>query len=308
MLVNANTIQAVFLNLNASFNNAFEAAPVVWDRLAMLVPSGSRENVYAWLENFPRMRRWIGEKELKALIAHGYTVENNDFEATVEVDRNDIEDDNLGIYAPMAQSAGYSAKQLPDEIIFEVINGAFETSCYDGQTFFSAAHPVQGQPWSNVGNVQLSIASQQAAMNSLGVGRTQMRKVLDNEGRPLNISPNILLVPPALEDTGRALMINDRLNDGMPNPYKGTMEVVCDARLTSDTAWFLLDTSKPVKPFIYQQRKAPVFVQQTDPQMEGVFMRKKFKFGAEARAAGAYGFWQTAWGSTGTTAPAGVQA
>lgn len=304
MLVNASTIQAVFLNLNARFNNAFEAAPMVWDQIAMEVPSGSRENVYAWLENFPRMRQWIGEKAVKALIAHGYTVVNDDWEATVEVDRNDIEDDNLGIYAPMAESAGYSAKQLPDEIVLTMVNGSFQNACYDGQSFFSNAHPVQGQFWSNRGTVQLSIASQKAAMESLGVGRTQMRKVTDNEGRPLNVTPTVLLVPPALEDTANALMINDRLNDGAPNPYKGTMKVVCDARLTSDTAWYLLDTKKPVKPFIYQNRKAPVFVQQTDPQMEGVFMRKKFKFGAEARAAGAYGFWQLAWGSDGTVAPA----
>lgn len=304
MLVNASTIAAVFLNLNARFNNAFAGAPVVWDQIAMEVPSGSRENVYAWLENFPRMRQWMGEKEVKALIAHGYTVVNDDWEATVEVDRNDIEDDNLGIYAPMAESAGFSARQLPDEIVFSMVNTSFENACYDGQAFFSNAHPVKGQPWSNRGTVQLSIASQKAAMESLGVGRTQLRKVTDNEGRPLNITPTVLLVPPALEDVANALMINDRLNDGMPNPYKGTMKVVCDARLTSDTAWYLLDTTKPVKPFIYQNRKAPVFVQQTDPEAEGVFSRKKFKFGAEARAAGAYGFWQLAWGSDGTVAPA----
>jgi len=72
--------------------------------------------------------------------------------------------------------------------------------------------------------------------------------------------------------------------------------------LTDDNAWFLLDTSKPVKPFIYQERKKPVFVQQVDPQADDVFMRKKFKFGAEARAAGGYGFWQLAYGSDGTVA------
>ena len=46
-------------------------------------------------------------------------------------------------------------------------------------------------------------------------------------------------------------------------------------------------------------RKAPVFVEQTDPQADDVFSRKKFKFGAEARAAAGYGFWQMAYGSTG---------
>ena len=33
---------------------------------------------------------------------------------------------------------------------------------------------------------------------------------------------------------------------------------------------------------------------------DDVFTRKKYKFGAAARAAGGYGFWQMAWGSTGT--------
>lgn len=73
-------------------------------------------------------------------------------------------------------------------------------------------------------------------------------------------------------------------------------------RLTSDSAWFLLDTTKPVKPFIYQERKAPVIVEQTGLESDEVFMRGKFKFGAEARAAGGYGFWQLAYGSDGSAA------
>lgn len=95
-------------------------------------------------------------------------------------------------------------------------------------------------------------------------------------------------------------MTSDRLEDGKANPFKGAYEVVVEPRLASRTAWFLLDTTKPVKPFIYQERKKPVLVEQTDPQSDAVFSTKKFKFGAEARAAGGYGFWQTAFGSTGT--------
>jgi phage major head subunit gpT-like protein len=61
-----------------------------------------------------------------------------------------------------------------------------------------------------------------------------------------------------------------------------------------------LDTTKPVKPFVYQQRKKPVFVQQTNMESPSVFMEGVFHFGAEARGAGGYGFWQTIFGSTGT--------
>jgi len=300
--VNAENVQAIFWTLKTNFNNAFDAAPSTWEKLATKVPSSGRENIYAWLERFPRMQKWIGEKNAKALAAHGYTVVNDDWEATVEVDRNDIEDDQLGLYAPQAQNAGFSAKQLPDEIVIDLVNHGFANPCYDGQSFFSNAHVVAGKAVSNYSNLPLSIAGQPAAMKTYGAVRTAMRKITDEEGRPLNINPNVLLVPPALEDVANALMTNERLNDGMPNPYKGTATVVVDARLTSDTAWFLLDTTKPIKPLIYQERKAPVFVQQIDPSSDNVFDRKKFKFGAEARAAGGYGFWQMAFGSDGTGA------
>lgn len=302
MIVNASTLKAIFVNLKTTFNNAFDAAPNQWQDVAMVVPSTARSNDYKWLSGFPRMQKWIGDKAVKALSASGYSITNDDWEATVEVDRNDIEDDNLGIYAPQAQMAGFSAKQLPDEIVFDLVNKAFSTLCYDGQYFFDTDHPVNGQSVSNKGSKKLSAASLAAAKASYGAGRTSMKKFKDDEGRPLNITPNILLVPPALEDEANTLMTVDRLEDGKANPYKNTAKVVVAPWLTSDDAWFLLDTTKPVKPFIYQERKKPVFVEQTDPQADNVFNRKKYKFGAEARAAGGYGFWQLAYGSDGSVA------
>lgn len=302
MLVNKSSIQAAFVALKTLFNNAFAAAPSTWDKIAMKVPSSTGSNLYAWLSAFPKMRRWVGEKHVKNLQAYSYSVVNEDWEATVAVNRNHIEDDQLGIYQPQAQKAGFSAKQLPDEIVYELVNNGFVALCYDGQYFFDVDHPVAGGSVSNLGTKALSAATLAAAQASYGAARTAMRRFKDEDGRPINISPTVLLVPPALEDTARALLTVDRLEDGKPNPYKGTAELVVESRLTSDTAWFLLDTSKPVRPFIYQERKAPVFVQQTDPEADDVFSRKEYKFGAEARAAGGYGFWQMAYGSTGTVA------
>jgi len=120
MLVNKATIAAVFTSLKTTFNNAFDAAPSQWQQTAMLVPSGTSQNDYTWLSLFPKMRKWIGDKVAKVFEAFKYTIVNDDWEATVVVDRNDIEDDTLGIYAPQAQMAGYSAKQLPDEIVSDL--------------------------------------------------------------------------------------------------------------------------------------------------------------------------------------------
>lgn len=299
MLINKAALVAVFLSLKTTFNKAFEAAPSTWQKIAMEVPSTSGQNDYSWLSNFPKMRRWIGAKVVKALEAYKYVVANEDFEATVEVDRNHIEDDQLGIYLPQAQMAGFSAAQLPDELVYEAVNGGFTKLCYDGQYFFDTDHPVAGTSVSNTSTAVLSNATLALAQAGYGAARTAMKKFKDEDGRSLNISPNVLLVGAALEDTARMLLTNDKLADDKPNPYKGTAELVVDTRIQSDTAWFLLDTSKPVKPFVYQPRKKPVFVSQTNPDAEDVFNLKKYKFGAEARAAAGYGFWQLAFGSTG---------
>lgn len=307
MLVNKDSVSNLFISLKTTFNNAFAGAPSQWSKIAMLVPSTTGQNDYAWLSKFPKMREWIGDKVIKSLEAFDYTIKNKDFEATIEVDRNDIKDDNLGIYGPQAQMAGESAAQLPDEIVFALVDAGFTAKCYDGQYFFDTDHPVKDkdgiiQSVSNKGVAVLSIATLAAANAGLGAADTALMEMTDDEGRPLGVKPNVLLVPPALKLVANALMTTDRLEDGKPNPYKGAYEVVVEARLTSRTAWFLLDTTRPVKPFVYQEREKPTFVSQTDPQSDTVFMRKTFLFGAEGRANGGYGFWQMAYGSTGAGA------
>jgi len=299
MIINRSNLEAVFLNLKTTFNKAFDAAPAIWQQTTMLVPSGSAINNYNWLSRFPKMREWIGDKVIKSLEAYKYAIENKDWEATVAVDRNDIEDDQLGIYAPMAQEAGYSAKQLPDEIDAALKNGGFTALCYDGQYFYDTDHSVAGASVSNKGTAALSAATTAAAVASYGAARTAIMAFKDDEGRPLALIPDVLEVPPALEATAKLICESDKLTDESPNPYKGTAKVLVNPRLTSTTAWFLHVTSRPVKPFIYQQRKAPLFVQQIDMQADDVFMRKEYKYGAEARAAGGYAFWQLSYGSTG---------
>ncbi|MCY1280301.1 Mu-like prophage major head subunit gpT [compost metagenome] len=198
--------------------------------------------------------------------------------------------------------AGFSSAQLPDELVYEAVNGGFTKLTYDGQYHFDTDHPVGSSLVSNKSTVALSNASLAAAQAGYGAARTAMKQFRDEEGRSLNITPNVLLVGPALEDMARALLTDGKLADDKPNPYKGTAELVVDGRIESDTAWFLLDTTKPIKPFIYQPRKKPVFVQQINPESDDVYNLKKYKFGAEARAAAGYGFWQLSFGSTGTGA------
>lgn len=299
MLLNKANLTAVFVNLKTTFMKAFDGAPSDWQDTCMEVPSTSAQNNYDWIDQFPKMHEWIGDKVLRALKAWEYIIKNKDFEATVVVKRNDVEDDTLGIYGPMAQNAGFSAKQWPDELAADLKNGAFAALCFDGQYYYDDDHPVGASTASNKGTAALSAATAAAAAASYGAARTAIMSFKDDEGRPLGLIPNVLEVPPALEATANILMTADKLGDESPNPYKGQCKVKVNTRLTSSTAWFLHVTNRPIKPFIIQMRKKPVFVEQTNMEADDVFMRGEFKYGCEARGNAGYGLWQMSYGSTG---------
>ena len=64
--------------------------------------------------------------------------------------------------------------------------------------------------------------------------------------------------------------------------------------------WFLMDTSKPVKPFIFQKRREYAISSLTQTNDENVFMRNEYLFGVDARVSAGYGMWQFAFGSKAT--------
>lgn len=62
------------------------------------------------------------------------------------------------------------------------------------------------------------------------------------------------------------------------------------------TPWFLLDTTRPLRPFIFQERKKPEFESKTDPSnSDVVFNSNEFRYGVYARHNVGFGLWQTAY-------------
>lgn len=62
-------------------------------------------------------------------------------------------------------------------------------------------------------------------------------------------------------------------------------------------AWYLLDTSKAIKPFIVQKRRDYAFVAKTDVRDDNVFNGNEFVWGADGRLNVGFGLWQLAYKS-----------
>jgi phage major head subunit gpT-like protein len=151
MLINSQTLKDLFVGFRSDFNTGFRSVEPQWNQIATLVPSMTAENLYGWLGKFPRLREWVGDRVLHKMAAEAYRLENKKFESSIEVKRDDIEDDQFGVYSPMMQEMGFAAATHPDELVFEAVVAAFTTGlCYDGQPFFDSDHPVGDGTVSNV--------------------------------------------------------------------------------------------------------------------------------------------------------------
>ena len=276
MIINPQNLRGIYVSFNTLFNQAFSEQKPTYEKVATVVPSTSDSETYAWLGDIPGMREWIGDREIQNLTGSDYTIKNKDFELTVGVDRNAVEDDKIGLYNPSIQMLGESAALHPDELVYGLLANGFTEKCYDGKAFFATDHPVGKDKASNKGTAKLN-----------------------SKGRPLALVPDLLVVPPALEADARDILVADFIN-GTKNTMQGTAEIHVEPRLASDSAWFLLCTKRPVKPLIYQQRKKAKFVSKTNETDDNVFMSKKFIYGADSRGNAGFGFWQMAVGSDGS--------
>ncbi|RUW41517.1 hypothetical protein EOA37_09660 [Mesorhizobium sp. M2A.F.Ca.ET.015.02.1.1] len=151
MLVNAANLDALRDGFSTAFQAGIGQAGSQWERVATRFNSTTRKNRYGWLGDVPGMRKWIGPRQIHGLKQYDYEVENEPYEETIGVDRDDIEDDNLGIYAPRFTAMGKAVGSSKDLLVFATLAAGFSTACYDGQNFFDTDHPVldaNGEPQS----------------------------------------------------------------------------------------------------------------------------------------------------------------
>jgi phage major head subunit gpT-like protein len=223
MLVNAANLTGLRTGFSTSFQRGLGTTTSLHTRVATIVPASTKEQKYGWLGKVPNVREWIGPRQVQNLTQHDYAIKEKPFELTLGVDRDDIETDNIGIYAPLFEEMGASTGSHWDMLTFGQLKAGFNTSCYDGQSFFDTDHPV------------------------------------------------------ILED--------------------GSVGMVANTDGGAGTPWFLLCTSRPLKPIILQKRRDFEFVARDQLTDDNVFNNKEFQYGADARGNVGYGFWQFAWGS-----------
>lgn len=256
---------------------------------------------YRWLGSVPAMREWGTGRLARGLRAESYDVENLKYEATLEVDRDELSDDQTGQInirvGELAQRAATHKDYMLGQLL---INGATAGyTAYDGLTFFNDAH-VSGDS----GNQDNALGATAVAPSdptstefktSLRAAIAAMSAFKDDQGEPmvLSLSGLVCVVPPtmyfaALEAVSASVIANTS------NVTQGAATVVSFPWLTTATTWYLLKTDVATRPFIFQDREPLEFSALDSPTTDEAYRREKYLYGVRARYRMTYGYWQYA--------------
>jgi phage major head subunit gpT-like protein len=142
MIINAENLAAVRTGFSTAYKKGLGQTSSQFAKFATIVTASTKEQKYGWLGKIPGVREWIGARVVQNLSQHDYSIKERKWELTIGVDRDDIETDNIGVYAPMFEEMGQSTGSKWDELVFGLYNAGFFTPCYDGQNYFDTDHPV----------------------------------------------------------------------------------------------------------------------------------------------------------------------
>jgi phage major head subunit gpT-like protein len=292
MLINNATLRGLNTTFNGNFAAGYAQTATWYQSICTEVPSSSRSNTYVWAAKINRMRKWLGERVVQNLTAHSYTVVNETYENTVGVNREDIEDDNLGVYKIPTMSLGEEAKKHPDDLVVSLLQNGHTSLCFDGQFFYDTDHPVNVKD-SSMGVQSNYVASGRALTQAnFQLAMAEMSSRKGDDGRPLRVRGTLLQVPPALEATAISILNADFLASGASNVTKGMAKYEVVPELAGqDTTWYLHDTSKIVKPFVYQLRRGAAITAKMNLTDDNVFWQNEYIWGVDMRDAAGYGLW-----------------
>lgn len=150
MPITAEQIRDLTTGLSAAYAKGLGSAKPQYTAIATVLPSSTSQETYGFLGSWPQIKEWIGDRQLAKLAEHGYTIKNRKFESSIVVEKDKVEDDQIGQYALQAESIGGDVALFPDSLVFGLLPAGFAETCYDGQYFFDTDHPMGEGVASNI--------------------------------------------------------------------------------------------------------------------------------------------------------------
>lgn len=315
MDITPGALAALYIKYTQLFQQSVLNIGINWPKFAQLFESSTTTESHVWADRINQLRQWFGDREVDSVILRTYNLQNQPFEKTLELDAFNVADNKINAFAPSVQMLTMQSAKWADQLFFSPIYGAIQGGTsfvtYDGQPFFSASHPVvieQPTLYPVQSNYQTAFGLNSA---NYFTARSTMRGYAGNDNLPLNVNPNLLMAGTALEAAAIQILQTQWTAPSVglgqnaagvvqQNALYGTADMLItpdfnqltgNAAIGSGNPWLLMDSTMPLKPFIYQLREAPVFFFLFSPQSQPMIARHALQMGVHTRGIGGYGPW-----------------
>lgn len=142
MLNTAQVVQDAQAAFSAAFNQGKEGTSTKYQMFTMDTPFDGQVLTLGWLGEFEDLREWVGDRVLTDINAYGYTVAPKKFERTKSIAVSDLNDTLIATTAQIMRGIGEAAARHPQKLVVDLLKNGESGLCYDGEAFFSDAHPV----------------------------------------------------------------------------------------------------------------------------------------------------------------------
>jgi len=284
--------------------------------VSFLVTSQQKVEQYRWLGMSPAVRQWIAGRHPQGLRADAYSLENLKFEATLDIELDDLIRDKTGQIMLRVQEMADRVNEHWEVLGSAALALGESALCYDGLPFFSASH-IEGNSGTQLNLLaaaqvpQLDVATAatptpaEMAAAILGCIGYQYRYV-DDQGQPLNgqarqflvMVPVPLFVPaiaavssPMVATAAGAAADNLLVRAMQANGFQ--IAVVVNPLLSWTTNFVVLRTDARAKPLIRQEEYG-VKVSAKAEGSEYEHDTDRHQYGIKASRNVGYGYWQYA--------------
>jgi len=284
MDINNANLEVFFRDLSTQFTAGFNSGveTSVLTNVAMTMPSVTTASVNAWLNQIPNMRKWVGDRVVNDIESNTLVITNDKFESTIEMKREEIDDDEHGVYLPLASLMGQDAGMYPDELLVEaLVNGETDTWT-DGDTFYNNNRTFGSNTIDNL--VELALSA-----TTLNTAYQNMTSFVGHSDKPMKVVPKYLIHGPSNRTVAFDILKNDFIassSAAIRNANQNLVTPIQSSRLVGDDAakWFLCGEIAGIRGPVWQDRQKPEFqTSRLSPDSDFVFETDKFQFGTRMR-------------------------
>ena len=275
------------------------------DQITNFLTTDQESETYVDIGSAPLMREWIGGRQAKQLREMGFTIRGKKYEATLEVQVDDVRRDKTGKIEMKIRQLAERVKDHDAQLLTQLLVAGSSQVCYDGQFFFGTGHAggnsgAQSNSLTYDGAATPTVADFESAL--LKATET-MFSLKDDQGEPTNASASrfLAMVPVSLLRVAAGALGTTQILDGgqsrnnllpaMSSVAGLSYGLVVNPRLTAADSFYVFRADGIEKPLI-RQMEVDTTVSAVAEGSEEEFKNQRHLYGVHRLVGYGYGDWK----------------